>query len=292
MADKTNLGVWAVLKPFAIGGTAGSMATCCVQPIDMIMKRSQMTGQNNMFKVGRNIFAEEGALYFYNGLSAGLCRQLTYGLTRLGLFGTLQKRFQPEDGSPLPFLTKLGCSLAAGGIGAFVGTPPDAALVRMQGDSLLPEAQRRNYKHVGDALGRMWKEEGAAGFFSGATPTICRGLAINVGMLTSYSSYKRMLQPYTGKDTQATRFAGGALSGWTAATVALPFDFVKTQLQQQKVDPKTGQLPYKGIADCFAKIVAQRGPQALYTGYPTFVVRITPHIMLTWVFIDFFNGIL
>merc|ERR1719499_1569954 len=100
-------------------------------------------------------------MFLYKGLSAGLLRQMTYGLTRLGIFRTLTNKFAPEGGTAadIDFITKLGCSLTAGGIGALVGTPADAALVRMA------------------------REEGLRGFFTGATPTICRGLAINVGML-------------------------------------------------------------------------------------------------------------
>ena len=39
-------------------------------------------------------------------------------------------------------LDELGCSLTRGGIGAPVGTPADAALVRMQADTKLPVEQR------------------------------------------------------------------------------------------------------------------------------------------------------
>lgn len=46
-------------------------------------------------------------------------------------------------------------SLAAGGLGAVVGTPADLSLIRMQADSTLPPEQRRNYKGVGDALTRI-----------------------------------------------------------------------------------------------------------------------------------------
>jgi len=56
-------------------------------------------------------------------------------------------------------------SLVAGGIGALVGTPADAALVRMQSDSTLPINERRGYKNVVDALVRMAREEGSKGFF-------------------------------------------------------------------------------------------------------------------------------
>lgn len=41
-----------------------------------------------------------------------------------------------------------------------VGTPFDVALVRMQADSMKAKDSRRGYKHVGDALVRIYKEEG------------------------------------------------------------------------------------------------------------------------------------
>jgi hypothetical protein len=37
--------------------------------------------------------------------------------------------------------------------------------------------------------------QGMAGFFSGATPTVIRGLSINVGMLVSYAYYQVPLPP-------------------------------------------------------------------------------------------------
>lgn len=45
--------------------------------------------------------------------------------------------------------------VAAGSIGAFVGTPAEVALIRMTADGRLPVEQRRNYKSVVDALVRF-----------------------------------------------------------------------------------------------------------------------------------------
>lgn len=53
------------------------------------------------------------------------------------------------------YLTDLGFMThlrAAGGLAAIIGTPADLALIRMQADSVLPEAERRGYKHVGTGL--------------------------------------------------------------------------------------------------------------------------------------------
>lgn len=85
----------------------------------------------------------------------------------------------------IPLYQKAGAALTAGGLGALVGSPADLSLIRMQADSSLPEAQRRHYKGVGDALTRIVKEEGAAGLFRGAGPTVTRAMALNMGMLAS-----------------------------------------------------------------------------------------------------------
>lgn len=66
-----------------------------------------------------------------------------------------------------------------------MGSPADLSLIRMQSDSTLPAAQRRNYKGVGDALTRIVKDEGAIGLFRGAGPTVTRAMALNMGMLAS-----------------------------------------------------------------------------------------------------------
>lgn len=261
------------------------MATCCIQPIDMVKVRMQLgSATTNPFAMSQKIIAEEGFAMLYTGLSAAIFRQCTYGMTRLGMFQTLESKLKKEGEVALDFKSRLVASLCAGGIGALVGTPADAALVRMQADTVKPEAERRNYKNAVDALMRMAREEGMKGFFSGATPTIFRGLAINVGMLTSYSQYKKLVSPMVG-DGQLNTIVAGGLSGWTAATVSLPFDFVKTRLQEQKAGPD-GKLPYKNFMDCCTKVARNEGPLAFYTGYATFVGRITPHILLTWFFLD------
>jgi len=283
---------WKGAYPFVTGGSAAMMATCIIQPIDMVKVRIQMQEvgkgqkiQSNPFTLASNIIKQEGAMTLYRGLSAGLLRQLTYGMTRLGIFQIASQKFKEKGKEELSFGRRVAASVTAGGIGALVGTPADAALVRMQADTVLPLAERRGYKNGADAMIRMFREEGLRGFFSGAAPTVYRGLSINVGMLTSYSYYQKVLEPVTGKGTQSNRFIGGALSGWTAATVSLPFDFIKTRLQKQRPDAN-GNVQYKNFVDCARKVAAAEGPMAFYNGYFTYVGRITPHIMLTWVFMD------
>lgn len=56
--------------------------------------------------------------------------------------------------------------MSSGAIAVTIGTPMDVALVRMQSDSMKPEEQRRNYRHVIDALRRVAAEEGLASLYA------------------------------------------------------------------------------------------------------------------------------
>ena len=81
----------------------------------------------------------------------------------------------------LPLHRKIAAGLIAGGVGAAVGNPADVAMVRMQADGRLPLAERRNYRSVGDAIGRMAHDEGVRSLWRGssiAAPVVLLGGAV------------------------------------------------------------------------------------------------------------------
>jgi len=291
------------------------------------------------FSVAGQVIKESGVSGLYRGLSAGLLRQATYTTARLGIFNSLSEYLKKRmpNGEPLPLYQKAETGLAAGGLGALVGSPADLSLIRMQADSTLPADQRRNYKGVGDALTRIVREEGAGGLFRGAGPTVVRAMALNMGMLASNDQAKEMLEAAGyggqtavmggkyGKEKNPERFffsflishdsvffslffssslpltlrffsfsppstppphppPGAMIAGFFAAASSLPFDYVKTQIQEMKAGPD-GKMPYSGPVDCALKTVAKKGPLAFYTGFPTYCVRIAPHAVITLLFV-------
>merc|ERR1711988_1942626 len=94
------------------------------------------------------------------------------------------------------------------------------------------------------------------------------------------ASSKDLLQGY-GVTGAPLTFGASAIAGFFASFFSLPFDFVKTQMQKQKADPVTGELPFKSSIDCAMKTMAEGGPLRFYAGFPTFYVRIAPHAMIT-----------
>merc|ERR1712224_559936 len=97
----------------------------------------------------------------------------------------MQKQKPDPVTGELPFKSSMDCVMKtmAGGIAAVIGNPADLALIRMQADAMLPEAERRGYRHVGHALSSIASNEGAMGLFNGAGPTAARAMALNLGML-------------------------------------------------------------------------------------------------------------
>merc|ERR1712151_1227487 len=179
-----------------------------------------------------------------------------------------------------------GCALSAGGLAALLGNPADLALIRMQADSMKPAAERMGYTSVISSIGMIVKADGVGGLMAGAGPTATRAMALNFGMLAFNASAKDALGS-AGVTGAPQVFGASAIAGFFAAFFSLPFDFVKTQMQKQKPDPVTGELPYKSSIDCAMKIMAEGGPLRFYAGFPTFYVRIAPHAMITLIAQDF-----
>lgn len=278
---------WKAAKPFVNGGLSGMMATCIIQPVDMVKVRLQLGDTGGPIGVARNMIKTQGFGSLYKGLSAGLVRQATYTTARLGIYNKLFTAAQEWNQGPLPLWGKAVCGLTAGGLGALVGSPADLTLIRMQADTSLPLEQRRNYKGVGDAFARIVREEGAGGLFTGAGPTVVRAMALNMGMLASNDQAKELLvEAGLQEGSPAVIVGSSMIAGFFASACSLPFDYVKTQLQKQKPDPKTGEYPYAGALDCAAKTFKQGGPLKFYTGFPTYFVRIAPHVVFTLTFVS------
>lgn len=277
-------------------------ATSVVQPIDTVKVRIQILGENkgkgahvstNPLVIGRKILAEEGVAALYKGLDAGLVRQATYTTARLGVYNYFFEKIKREQGR-VTFANKFLISIAAGFVGSLVGTPADLALVRFQSDHTLPPAERRNYKNVADAFTRIVKEEGFFSLWKGSTPTVLRAITLNIAMLTSNDEIKERLTAWRGlkKPDQTSVLTASAVSGFLSALVSLPFDNIKTKLQKQKRLPD-GTLPYSSFFDCFKKTVSKEGISGLWIGFfPTYYIRIAPHIMITLIVQDYLTKLL
>lgn len=257
--------------------------------MDMIKVRIQLkseahAGNLSPFAIAKEIYATEGGIKaFYKGIDSALLRQAVYTTLRLGIYFNLTAHIKSDlnGGANLSTWQKIYSSLLAGGFGAFVGTPFDLVLVRMQADSTLPEVDRRNYKNVFEAFNRIIAEEGTTSLWNGAGPTMLRAMALNMAMLVTYEEAKEILTHKFGDEHhKKIMFVASMLSASATSTASLPFDNIKTKLQKMK-RLHDGTLPYKGFIDCAMKTAAGEGILGFWAGLPTYYFRVGPHAIIT-----------
>jgi len=279
---------------FVLGGLAGMGATCFVQPFDLVKNRMQMRAavnqQTGTLLTFRTVYQNEGLLALYNGISAGLLRQATYTTMRLGLYTWLFDVVQSQNSGKSPnFASKAAIGVFAGAVSSFIGTPTEVSLIRMTSDGKLPEAQRRNYKNVFDALFRIIKEEGVLTLWRGCGPTVVRAMIVNAAQLATYSQAKELLiKSGYFKDNINLHFSASMISGFVTTAVSMPVDMAKTRLQNMQVID--GKPEYKGSMDVCARVVRKHGVLALWKGFTPYFARLGSQTVLIFIFLEQLNG--
>ncbi|NXQ20061.1 DIC protein, partial [Peucedramus taeniatus] len=238
---------------------------------------TQQEVKMRMTGMAMHVIRTDGFLALYNGLSASLCRQMTYSLTRFGIYESAKNRLGSQG--PPPFYQKVLLAAAGGFTGGFVGTPADMVNVRMQNDVKQPPAQRRNYSHALDGMYRVLREEGVKKLFSGATVASSRGALVTIGQLSCYDQAKQLVLA-TGllSDNVFTHFLSSFIAGLCATLLCQPLDVLKTRLMNSHGE-------YRGVVHC-AMETAKLGPLAFYKGFVPAAVRLVPQTVLTFLFLE------
>ncbi|XP_020496589.1 mitochondrial dicarboxylate carrier [Labrus bergylta] len=263
------------------GGISSSVAACLTHPLDLIKVHLQTQQEVRLRMIGMtvNVVRREGVLALYSGLSASLCRQMTYSLARFGIYETVRDQMNKDNKGLMPFYQKVLLGAFGGFVGGFIGTPADLVNVRMQNDIKLPVQLRRNYVHALDGLLRVFKEEGLRSLFSGATLASTRGALVSVGQLSCYDQSKQLVLA-TGylTDNILTHFLASVFAGGCATILCQPLDVVKTRLMNSKQE-------YGGVFYCLRE-TAKLGPKAFYKGLVPAAIRLIPHTVFTYLFLE------
>ncbi|GAX73335.1 hypothetical protein CEUSTIGMA_g789.t1 [Chlamydomonas eustigma] len=89
----------------------------------------------------------------------------------------------------------------------------------------------------------------------------------------------------------AVDFLMGGVSAAVSKTAAAPIERIKLLIQNQDEMIKQGRLsePYKGIGDCFGRVVKEEGMGSLWRGNTANVIRYFPTQALNFAFKDYFK---
>uniref|UniRef100_A0A8C0G8Q5 Solute carrier family 25 member 10 n=1 Tax=Chelonoidis abingdonii TaxID=106734 RepID=A0A8C0G8Q5_CHEAB len=277
-----------------VSATYGGLASCAggvgpdplhVLALTQVHLQTQQEVKMRMTGMALRVIRTDGFLALYNGLSASLCRQMTYSLTRFAIYETVRDRMSQGTQGPLPFYQKVLLGAMGGFTGGFVGTPADMVNVRsvlcvldalLAGDVAGVQGRGRCRPSHLSLSCAPW---GLKKLFSGATMASSRGALVTVGQLSCYDQAKQLVLT-TGflSDNIFSHFLASFIAGGCATFLCQPMDVLKTRLMNS-------QGEYRGVVHCAVE-TARLGPLAFYKGFIPAAIRLVPHTVLTFVFLE------
>ena len=272
---------------FGTAGAGGIAAWMVVHPFNTLAVRMSLaSAQGYKFNFGQMI-QESGWKSLYDGIGAGIGRQLIYATSRFGLFETFRDKLHQIRGKT-DFASRVAVGATTGGIAAYMSCPMEVACVRMSNDATLPVNERRNYKSVFDTITRIGKEEGIAAYWAGSTPFVQRAMMVGVFQVATYDQFKDMYANMLGqkKNSVPNVFCAAMTSGLLYSIATMPFEASKNRMANQKPDPKTGKMLYTSTLQTMRTVSANEGFATLYKGFLPYYGKCGGHTVFMFIFVQ------
>lgn len=270
---------------FASAGIGGCFGWAVVHPFNTLAVRSNLasaSGQSysmtNALKTPRNL---------YDGLSAGVARQVFYATSRFGLYETFRDMLHEYRGKT-DFASRVGIGAITGGIAAYISCPMEVCVIRMSNDSSLPVKERRNYKSLPDTFTRILKEEGVGAFWRGSQPFVARAMMVGVFQVATLDQFKDFYASSFNqkRNSISNVFCSAMTSGLIYSLATMPLEAAKNRMASQKPDSVTGKLPFTGTFQTISKVASENGFGALYNGFGPYYLRCGGHTVCMFVFVQ------
>lgn len=264
---------------FIGAGTAACIADLFTFPLDTAKVRLQIQGEakgragsNGQVVRYRGVFGTittmvrtEGPRSLYNGLVAGLQRQMSFASIRIGLYDSV-KQFYTKGSDHVGVGSRLLAGCTTGAMAVALAQPTDVVKVRFQAQALSSGAGR-HYNGTIDAYKTIAKQEGIRGLWKGTGPNIARNAIVNCTELVTYDLIKdAIIRSKLMTDDLPCHFTSAFGAGFCTTVIASPVDVVKTRYMNSAL----GQ--YSGALNCALTMVAKEGPLSFYKGFmPSFL---------------------
>ncbi|KAH0625281.1 hypothetical protein JD844_033738 [Phrynosoma platyrhinos] len=213
----TDIPPTATVK-FVGAGTAACIADLITFPLDTAKVRLQIQGEKKqavatraaqykgVFGTMATMVRNEGPKSLYNGLVAGLQRQMSFASVRIGLYDSV-KQLYTKGSEHVGIGSRLLAGCTTGAMAVAVAQPTDVVKVRFQAQARMEGGRR--YQGTLDAYKTIAREEGIRGLWkesnniflsltSSFTPSFLRLGSWNVVMFVTYEQLKRAMMAARG----------------------------------------------------------------------------------------------
>ncbi|KAM9818591.1 mitochondrial brown fat uncoupling protein 1 [Syngnathus typhle] len=261
----------------ASAGAAACIADIVTFPLDTAKVRLQIQGEKvaaaaakdiryrGVFGTITTMIRTEGPRALYNGLVAGLQRQLCFASVRIGLYDNVRDFY--TGGAPnASVLMRILAGCTTGAMAVSFAQPTDVVKVRFQAQMNLDGVARR-YSGTMQAYKHIFQNEGLRGLWKGTLPNITRNALVNCTELVTYDLIKEaILRHKLMSDNLPCHFVSAFGAGFVTTVIASPVDVVKTRY----MNSPPGQ--YRSAINCAWTMMTKEGPTAFYKGFvPSFL---------------------
>ncbi|XP_069545404.1 mitochondrial brown fat uncoupling protein 1 [Brachyistius frenatus] len=267
-----------VPPPLGVKMASAAAAACIADivtfPLDTAKVRLQIQGEKaamegiryrGVFGTISTMSRTEGPKSLYNGLVAGLQRQVCFASVRIGLYDNV-KNFYTGGTDHASVLVRILAGCTTGAMAVSFAQPTDVVKVRFQAQMNLDGVARR-YNGTMQAYKHIFQNEGIRGLWKGTLPNITRNALVNCTELVTYDLIKEaILRHNILSDNLPCHFVSAFGAGFVTTVIASPVDVVKTRY----MNSPPGQ--YKSAINCAWTMLTKEGPTAFYKGFvPSFL---------------------
>jgi solute carrier family 25 aspartate/glutamate transporter 12/13 len=278
------------LKNLVMGGTAGIIGASTTYPLDMIKTRMQnqkttiINGittkmYNNSWDCFKKIVNKEGIRGLYRGLPAQLVGITPEKAIKLTINDLLRYLFTDKKTGEIKIIHEAIAGATAGFSQVIATNPYEIVKVRLQTSNLVDGQKSKSALNI-------LRELGIRGLFTGAPACLLRDVPFSAIYFTLYGNLKKLAKDEKGHISTLKLFLCGISAGVVSAGAVTPADVIKTRLQVKNTDGKQ----YKGIIDCFLRILHEEGPTAFFKGTVPRIMIISPLFGITLMTYEVLQG--
>lgn len=268
-----------------MAGMAGGVAEACLlQPLDVTKTRLQLDRAGKykgMVNCGKTIYAEEGGLALYKGLTPFLTNMVLKYALRFGSFAWFKEQIAGGKDKVITPRINFTAGLLAGCFeSVIIVTPFEVIKTRMQ-----KEVGVGRFKGPVDCARQIVRNEGVTALWKGNIPTMVRqgsNQAFNFMAFAWLNTHVWDKNDGDGKTLPSyATFTNGLIAGSLGPMFNTPMDVLKTRLMAQETI-KGQELKYKGFFHALRVIAKEEGVGALWKGLLPRLTRMAPGQAITW----------
>jgi len=291
------------LVNLAAGGISGAIAKTITAPLEKVklaiqnqdsnprilsgeMKR--YTGMGNCFQ--RHI-TELGAGSLWRGNVANCIRYIPTAAFNLAFKDNIKKLF-PKYNKKTEFASFAAAQVASGAAAGGVTNTLVYPLIYVRTVLGADMGAVKQYTGMADCLKKTVAENGFMSLYNGIGPSSV-GIVVYRGAQFGLADTLKAFNPYQKDFTAvglASKFMVAQVAVSVSGIVAYPFDTMQRRLQIEASKPEAEQI-YKGMADCFGKILKKEGPGGFFKGAFANILRGTGAAIVLVMYDEIINAI-